>query len=176
MTDERPDEPAAGDAAASDAAPDAPDDTAWEQIVASLRSPEPADGARAWPAAEDLDGAEDGPAGVPEPVAAPGPPQPVVVWRGSEADIDAEIERAVPDEHFVPPDPPPLPRSDALTWGAWLGVVGAPLVLLVLVAVGYTPGWLMVGLTIAFVAGFGILLTRLRSDRDPYDPDDGAVV
>jgi len=175
MTDERPDEPAAGDAAASDAAPDAPDDAAWEQIVASLRSPAPADGVRSWPAAEDLDD-PDGPSGVPEPVAAPTPPEPVIVWRGSEADIDTELDRAIPDEHYVPPDPPPLPRADALTWASWLGVVGAPLVLLVLVAVGYTPGWLMVGLTVAFVGGFGILLTRLRTDHDPHDPDDGAVV
>jgi hypothetical protein len=42
--------------------------------------------------------------------------------------------------------------------------------------VGFTPGWLMVGLTAAFAAGFAILLTRLRTDRDPYDPNDGAVV
>ncbi len=169
MADDRADEPPAGDAAASDAA-------AWEQIVASLRSSGPGDGTHPWPAAEDLDEDEGRPSGVPEPVVAPTPPEPVVIWRGSEADIDAEIERAVPDEHFVPPEPPPLPRADAITWASWLGVVGAPLLLVVLVAVGWTPPWLMVGLTVAFVGGFALLVSRLGGDREPSDPDDGAVV
>jgi hypothetical protein len=169
MTDERPDEPPAGDAAASD-------DAAWEQILASLRTPSSVDDTRPWPDAEDISEDDQRPAGVPEPVAAPTPPEPVVIWRGSEADVDAEIERAVPDEHFVPPEPPPLPRADLLTWGSWIGVVGAPLLLLLFVAIGFTPGWLMLGLTVAFFGGFGLLLSRLGGDRHPYDGDDGAVV
>jgi hypothetical protein len=29
---------------------------------------------------------------------------------------------------------------------------------------------------VAFVGGFALLLTRLGDHRDPFDPDDGAIV
>src|SRR6202035_5230235 len=35
------------------------------------------------------------------------------------------------DEHFVPPVPPPLPRLDPVTKGAWLALFGGPLYLLI---------------------------------------------
>jgi hypothetical protein len=170
MADERPD-----DRGRDEPTPDATsDEAAWQQLVASLKAGTP-EGETPWPEQENLssrpdDAPRDPPA--PEPAIAP----PVIIWRGSEADIDAEIDRAVPDEHFVPPEPPPLPRTDALTAAAWFGAVGSPLMLLLVVALGWTPAWLMVGLTVAFVGGFALLLSRLRTQRDPYDPDNGAVV
>jgi hypothetical protein len=174
MTDERPDDKAADDATgAADAHPH-DDDATWQALVASLRSPDPA-GDAPWPEQENLrrPGAETPPAAEPP---APRPAEPVVIWRGSTADIDAEIERAVPDEHFVPPEPPPLPRADLITTAAWVGAIGAPFALLLVVALGWTPAWLMIALTVAFVGGFALLLTRLRDQHDPSDPDDGAVV
>jgi hypothetical protein len=170
MADERPD-----DRGRDEPTPDAAaDEAAWQQLVASLKQGAP-EGETPWPEQENLssrpdDAPRDPPA--PEPAVAP----PVIIWRGSEADIDAEIDRAIPDEHFVPPEPPPLPRTDALTAAAWFGAVGSPLMLLLVVALGWTPAWLMVGLTVAFVGGFALLLSRLRTQRDPYDPDNGAVV
>lgn len=152
-------------------ASDRPDDTAWNEIVASLQSSD--DVAATWPAAEDVD-STSGPA---EPT--PTPPaddEPVIVWRGSGADIDAEIERAVPDEHFVPPEPPPLPRADLITWAAWAGAVGAPIVLLAMTALGLSSGLLAAAAVTAFVGGIAVLITRMSSSRDPFDPDDGAVV
>ncbi|MGB9375183.1 MAG: hypothetical protein WCA82_13625 [Jiangellales bacterium] len=149
---------------------DRPDETAWNEIVASLQSSDEAE--VTWPAAEDVD---DTPP-EPEPAGAPPDDEPVIVWRGSEADIDAEIERAVPDEHFVPPEPPPLPRADLITWAAWSGAIGAPILLLVMTALGLSSGLLAAGAVVAFVGGIAVLITRMSSQRDPLDPDDGAVV
>lgn len=149
-----------------------PDDAEWERIVSSLRGPDTT-GSTEWPDASADNAGEDEPD---NQRASEEPEEPVVIWRGSEADIDAELERAVPDEHFVPPEPPPLPRADAITWAAWLGVVGAPLMLLLLTALGVSSGLLATVLVAAFVAGIAVLVTRMRTQRDPYDPDDGAVV
>jgi hypothetical protein len=149
-----------------------PDDAEWERIVASLRGPD-SDGNTEWPE-PDASTRDESPE--PEPEPARPPDEPVIIWRGSSEDIDAEIERAIPDEHFVPPDPPPLPRADALTWAAWLSVIGAPALLLVATALGGSSRLLVVVAVVAFVAGIGVLLTRMRTQRDPYDPDDGAVV
>ena len=151
---------------------DRPDEAAWNEIVASLQAS--ADAESTWPAAEDID--EEPPPSQPAPVPPVVEDEPVIVWRGSEADIDAEIERAVPDEHFVPPEPPPLPRADLITWAAWTGAIGAPILLLVMTALGLSSGLLAAAAVAAFVGGIAVLITRMSSSRDPFDPDDGAVV
>lgn len=84
------------------------------------------------------------------------------------------------EEHFVPPEPPPLPPigPPALVG---LALVGAGLLLLV------SPGWLGVaepyGLPLGLVgvaAGLGWLVLRLWPDAPESDhdnrPDDGAVL
>ena len=159
-----------------------PDDAEWEAIVASLRGPD-TQGNADWPAAEDVDEQPDTPTDdspdrpePPTPQPARSTDEPVIIWRGSHEDIDAEIERAVPDEHFVPPDPPPLPRADAVTWAAWIAVIGAPLILLALTALGVSSRMIVTACIAGFLAGIGVLITRMRTHRDPYDPDDGAVV
>jgi hypothetical protein len=55
-------------------------------------------------------------------------------------------------------------------------VIGAPALLLVATALGGSSRLLVVVAVVAFVSGIGVLLTRMRTHRDPYDPDDGAVV
>jgi hypothetical protein len=155
-----------------------PDDAEWERIVASLRGPD-TEGSLDWPDAENApersaaDEATDPVSADPEPGQ---PDEPVIIWRGSTEDIEAEIERAVPDEHFVPPEPPPLPRADAITWAAWVGAIGAPLLLVLLTALGVSSGFVVVGAVAAFLGGVAILVSRMSSHRDPFDPDDGAVV
>lgn len=92
----------------------------------------------------------------------------------------------VADEHFVPPEPPPLPRMGPPI------IVGLTLIGLGLVLVSF-PGWVgvpqMYGLPLGLVAvaaGLGWLVLRLWPDPDdvppplylddPDDPDGGAVL
>jgi hypothetical protein len=82
-------------------------------------------------------------------------------------------------EHFVPPVPPPLPRLDPVTKGAWLALFGGPLYLLISTAVGATISGLAAFLAVAaFVGGFVILVLRMDNGRPPDSgsDDDGAVV
>jgi hypothetical protein len=152
-----------------------PDDAEWERLVASLRGPD-STGDTDWPEAENV-AEDDEPLPSDESATPPRRSnEPVIIWRGSSEDVDAELERAVPDEHFVPPDPPPLPRADALTWAAWIAVIGAPLVLLAATALGVSSRLVVAVCAAGFLAGIGVLITRMRTQRDPYDPNDGAVV
>jgi hypothetical protein len=83
------------------------------------------------------------------------------------------------DEHFVPPAPPPLPRLDPVTKGAWLALFGGPLYLLISTAIGATISGLAAFLAVAaFVGGFVILVLRMDNGRPPDSgsDDDGAVV
>ena len=78
------------------------------------------------------------------------------------------------DEGFVPPTPAPLPRVRPDRLVAWVGVLGSPAIVLVLLLSGLSVdpviGWLLVA---AFVGGFGYLVATMSQEpRDPWD--DGA--
>jgi len=83
-------------------------------------------------------------------------------------------------ERYVPPPPPPLPRTTPPRFLAWLGVLGTPVVAVLLVTIHTIagiafPSWLIAFLVLAFLGGFGYLLVTMS--RDPGDPwDDGARV
>ena len=82
-------------------------------------------------------------------------------------------------ERYVPPVPPPLPRLDPITKGAWLALFGGPLYLLISTAIGSTISGLAAFLAVAaFVGGFVILVLRMDNGRPPDSgsDDDGAVV
>jgi hypothetical protein len=92
-------------------------------------------------------------------------------------------EARIPDDrrsdHYVPPAPPPLPRIDPVTKGAWLALFGGPLYLLISTAIGSTISGLAAFLAVAaFVGGFVILVLRMDNGRPPDSgsDDDGAVV
>jgi hypothetical protein len=103
----------------------------------------------------------------------PGPPQIRIVRPAS-----ATPPPVGDDDHFVPPQPPPLPRLDPVTKGAWFALFGGPLYLLVAVMASWqVPDWAAFCAVAAFVGGFATLVVRM-GDRPPRDsgPDDGAVV
>jgi hypothetical protein len=83
------------------------------------------------------------------------------------------------DDHYVPPVPPPLPRLDPVTKGAWLALFGGPLYLLISTATGAAISGLAAFLAVAaFVGGFVILVLRMDNGRPPDSgsDDNGAVV
>lgn len=102
----------------------------------------------------------------PEPEPVREPVQELVVARLEPVEAD-------PDR-FVPPDPPLPPRPTRDRLAAWIGVLGAPLVLLGLVLAGLSiPSLLAYALVLGFVGGFLYLVLHLpRSPEDPWD--DGA--
>ncbi|MBC7639248.1 MAG: hypothetical protein H7231_05635 [Rhodoferax sp.] len=80
-----------------------------------------------------------------------------------------------PDEGYVPPDPPPLPRGDVVGVLAWAAVLLGPLFLLMAGLFWREASPLWLGLAVvAFVGGFVALVMRLPSHRDVDDDDDGA--
>jgi hypothetical protein len=134
----------------------------------------------------DVAGPDDPGAGVPQPPGPrwpavpgpfggmnPGPPQIHIVRPASSAPLPGDD-----DDHFVPPVPPPMPRLDPVTKGAWVALFGGPAYLLIAVMLSWqVPGLAAFAAVAAFVGGFATLVVRM-GDRPPRDsgPDDGAVV
>lgn len=73
---------------------------------------------------------------------------------------------------FVPPDPGPIPRPvDTLARFAWAGAIGGPLLALLVYVLGL-PRYLATFASLAFIAGFAILIWRRVEER--HEDDDGA--
>jgi hypothetical protein len=92
-------------------------------------------------------------------------------WQDDVEDLDDDE-----DERFVPPPPPPVPHPTPVRLAAWVGVFGAPAVLLVSMVLALPlPGWVAKGLIGYFAVGFLYLVFNM--DRGPRDPwDNGARV
>ncbi len=83
------------------------------------------------------------------------------------------------NDHYIPPVPPPLPKLDPVTKGAWLALFGGPLYLLICTAIGATISGLAAFLAVAaFIGGFVVIVLRMDNGRPPDSgsDDDGAVV
>jgi hypothetical protein len=79
--------------------------------------------------------------------------------------------------HFVPPEPPPLPVPEPHRLVAWIGVLGAPLVMFILVIFRISvPDWATFFLVVGFVGGFVALVATMKRDEDHFPGDDGAVL
>lgn len=90
-------------------------------------------------------------------------------WRPAE---DEEGEG-----HFVPPEPPPLPKLDTTARLAWLAVLGGPALLFGAVIFQIPMDWWMITVGVGgFLGGFGTLVARMRDDEDFDDPGRGAIV
>jgi hypothetical protein len=159
-------------------------DAEFDAIVARLTAPDT--GAVPWPDAEETSDAGD----------APPPPTPALPQRTPDRDWaewdDLRIPSAEPEAdstddqdedddeggHFVPPEPAPVPRGDSRLRWAWAGALGAPLLAILLPLLGWgLDGLTGIGLVLAFLVGFGYLISRLREGpRVDGGPDDGAVV
>jgi hypothetical protein len=92
---------------------------------------------------------------------------------------DAPIPDDPADDHFIPPLPPPLPKLNPITKGAWLALFGGPLYLLISTALGMAISGLAAFLAVAaFVGGFVVIVLRMDNGRPPDSGSDdhGAVV
>jgi len=158
---------------------DGPDDVdaTFAEIVADLR----ADG---FGLAEEDATEEPGTRTTPErpadPPPAPADPAPEPGWRSGGTSWDATMfgdDPAGDEEHYVPPEPPPLPRPK----------MGAFLILLLFLAGLFLligPGVIGVGTTVATPLGIlalataiALLLLRVRQGPPPgADPSNGAQV
>jgi hypothetical protein len=148
------------------------------------------------PAAGDLATTDDGPDAV-EPAVPPVTPRPpwvnpspldVVVpasaWRAAE-EPDAETtaaarsaeEALTEEEHFEPPEVVLPPQEDLHFWGAVIGLVAGPLMLLwvVFARPAHSTRWFVVSVVVSLL-GFALLVLRQPKHRDPTSGDDGARV
>ena len=175
----------------------------WDGPVPDADDP-PADDAPERPTAEpadevtDPDPAEDtGEADAGEPAAPPVTPRspwvnpspldvvvPASAWRAAEPADPAtqaaaeEAEKALTEEeHFEPPEVVLPPQEDLHFWGAVIGLVAGPLMLLwvVFARPSHTTRWFVVSVIVSLV-GFGLLVLRQPKHRDPTSGDDGARV
>jgi hypothetical protein len=146
--------------------PEEPDvEALFASIVADYDAPA-IDPVPSWPASEDL---WDAGAGRREP-----PQSADDGW--PDVPTAEPAEPRAEEERYVPPPPPPLPETTAATRFAWAGALGGPAVFVLATLLGWQlDGWLLLVAAVAFLAGFGYLISRLK-DRDTDDPDDGAVV
>lgn len=143
------------------------DEQAWADLVAAYHAAEEPVGR--WPADEDIDEAAEESAG-------PTGGENVTEQAQDPTAMAARGSSVPPEDHFVPPTPPPLPRGDALSRVAWAGVLGGPAyLLLVALTGGVFRGWAAALALAAFVGGFVTLVVRMGG-RSEDDPDDGAVV
>jgi hypothetical protein len=75
---------------------------------------------------------------------------------------------------FVPPDPPPVPRPHGPRLAAWLGLFGAPILLIVSAIASFRlSSFISTLLVVWFLSGFGYLVWQMPNERDDPD-DDGA--
>jgi len=103
------------------------------------------------------------------PLPQPEDPRDLDQGPGHDAGLDPD-----PDDGFVPPAPPPLPKVPPDRFLAWSGLFGSPSILLVCLVVGvHLAPWLGYLLVASFIGGFAYLVVKMP--RGPADPwDDGA--
>jgi hypothetical protein len=108
---------------------------------------------------------------------------PPTAWRASEPSdpateaAAADAETALDDGHFEPPPVDLPPQEDLHFWGAVIGLVAGPLMLLYVVFARpfHSTRWFVASVLVSLV-GFTLLVLRQPSHRDPTSGDDGARV
>ncbi len=117
------------------------------------------------------------------------PPQAAAPGRHTEPELEIESDpdgeqlfgwrgytTADDEEHFEPPPPELPPVHDATYWLAVLGMCAGPLVVIwaAFLSRNPDPGWWVVLGIVLTAAGFGLMVLRGSTERDP--DDNGARV
>jgi hypothetical protein len=95
-------------------------------------------------------------------------------WRGHDTEWDWTWNSD--EEHYVPPDPPPLPRLRPMTILALVLVVAGVLLLVSPGLIGLDPRIATPISLLALVCGFGLLFLRIRRTPADTGDDNGAQV
>jgi hypothetical protein len=122
-------------------------------------------------------GAAPGPgrAGTPDAPRRPRPPEPPTGWRGHDTEWDWSW--GTDEDHYVPPEPPPLPRLRPLTIVALVLIVLGVVLLIIPTLVGLDARIATPIALLSITSGGGMLLLRVRqTPRTPDDRDDGAQI
>jgi hypothetical protein len=175
--DDRPPEEPSG---SSDVEPQLDEDAVWAEIVANYGE-RPQMGSSVADSDFPEPPSSDPEVGRPGPVVEPVETRPRNIFDRSYLESSTELssEATWDDEgHFVPPPPPPLPTLEPRRKLAWIGMFGAPTVMLLAVVFGWQlPGWVGTLLVGSFVGGFVYLVATMPRRRPgDWSGDDGAVV
>lgn len=177
-TPDEPDEPTENGQPAHDpgAGRKLDEDAAWREIVENY-------GERARLEPEEPEESSDPPPQPSQPSQSPRPSEPADEQRlrglfQPTWDDPLNTETGYDDEgHFVPPTPPPPPVPSPRRRLAWMGLFGAPLVMLLAVVLGWSlPEWFLLFLAGGFVGGFVYLVATMPQRGPGHGGDDGAVV
>ncbi|MDR0505046.1 MAG: hypothetical protein LBG70_04480 [Bifidobacteriaceae bacterium] len=89
---------------------------------------------------------------------------------------DWQVNEDLEEEHFVPPQPPPIGRSEPLLVLAWVAVVGSALCLMIVGLTHWPIHWMVRNaLVVALLGGIGLLVWRMPQQRENPE-DNGAQV
>jgi len=103
----------------------------------------------------------------------------------SSEDADAWGDVRVPEEfsedptdHFIPPEPPPIPSGDPVTRFAWAALAIGPLYLLLGTVLGWDVGGFNALVAVSLFIGGGVTLIARMDNGPSIDDrgDDGAVL
>jgi hypothetical protein len=102
-------------------------------------------------------------------------PRPSASWRGHDAEWDWSW--GTDEEHYVPPEPPPLPKLRPLTIVALALIVIGVLLLIIPTLIGLDARIATPIALLSITCGGGMLLLRIRQNpKDPNGRDDGAQI
>lgn len=88
-----------------------------------------------------------------------------------------DYELREPPEEFVPAKPPALKAPSLIGWVSWVPVVAVPcFFIFCAIAWKSVPAVVILTAIVVFVAGAGMLVSRLRTTPPEADGDDGARV
>lgn len=143
------------------------DDEVWRAIVENYGERAQLDDDPAPDTSQDADGHGD----TIERSGEPDVPTPAGLPAGRPSELAPD-----PDDRFVPPTPPPLPRPAPPRLAAWAGVLGMPVLVIVLLVLQVgTPPWVTTAMVLWFLGGFAYLVASMPGER-PDDDDNGARV
>ncbi|TDV40400.1 hypothetical protein [Actinophytocola oryzae] len=109
------------------------------------------------------------------PAPPPGGPSRADAWRGHDAEWDWSW--GTDEDHYVPPDPPPLPKLRPLTVVALVLIVLGVILLIIPTLVGLDARIATPIALLSVTCGGGMLLLRIRQNpKDPNARDDGAQI